>query len=80
MDFYNYLNSIISYNLLGSTNLWIPSKNCYAKACYNKKKYDYNISKNYRISSSKNPVNIFFGTGKVQIAYATDDIHLGSIK
>ncbi|EAA21417.1 Eukaryotic aspartyl protease [Plasmodium yoelii yoelii] len=80
MDFYNYLNAIISYNLLGSTNLWIPSKNCYAKACYNKKKYDYNISKNYRISSQKNPVNIFFGTGKVQIAYATDDIHLGSIK
>ncbi|SCM04941.1 plasmepsin VIII, putative [Plasmodium chabaudi chabaudi] len=64
----------------GSTNLWIPSKNCYAKACYNKKKYDHNISKNYRISSQKNPVNIFFGTGKVQIAYATDDIHLGSIK
>ncbi|CRH01267.1 plasmepsin VIII, putative [Plasmodium relictum] len=64
----------------GSTNLWIPSKNCYAKACNNKRKYDQKISKNYKLVKKRNPVEIFFGTGKIQMIYVSDDIHLGDIK
>ncbi|SCP05625.1 aspartyl proteinase, putative [Plasmodium ovale] len=64
----------------GSTNLWIPSKNCYTKACFSKKKYDHRISKNYKLVKKKNPVEVFFGTGKIQIAYVSDDVHLGDIK
>ncbi|GAW82428.1 aspartyl proteinase [Plasmodium gonderi] len=64
----------------GSTNLWIPSKNCYTKACHKKRKYDHKISKNYKLSKNKPPVEVFFGTGKIQIAYVSDDIHLGDIR
>ncbi|SOV83698.1 plasmepsin VIII [Plasmodium sp. gorilla clade G3] len=64
----------------GSTNLWIPSKNCFTRACYNKRKYDHKISKNYKLVKKKDPVEILFGTGEIHIAYVTDDIHLGDIK
>ncbi|SCO93915.1 aspartyl proteinase, putative [Plasmodium malariae] len=64
----------------GSTNLWIPSKNCYTKACYNKRKYDHKISKNYKLVQRKTPAEVFFGTGKIHIAYVSDDIHIGDIK
>ncbi|ETW33673.1 hypothetical protein PFTANZ_05640 [Plasmodium falciparum Tanzania (2000708)] len=62
------------------TNLWIPSKNCFTRACYNKRKYDHKISKNYKLVKKKDPVEILFGTGEIHIAYVTDDIHLGDIK
>ncbi|KNG76269.1 eukaryotic aspartyl protease [Plasmodium falciparum IGH-CR14] len=64
----------------GYTNLWIPSKNCFTRACYNKRKYDHKISKNYKLVKKKDPVEILFGTGEIHIAYVTDDIHLGDIK
>ncbi|CRG94854.1 plasmepsin VIII, putative [Plasmodium gallinaceum] len=64
----------------GSTNLWIPSKNCYSKGCNNKRKYDHKISKNYKLIKNRNPVEILFGTGKIQMTYVSDDIHLGDIK
>ncbi|CAG9473636.1 aspartyl proteinase, putative [Plasmodium vivax] len=64
----------------GSTNLWIPSKNCHTKACQSKRKYDHRVSKNYKSVLKKNPVEVFFGTGKIQIAYVSDDVHLGDIK
>ncbi|EUD69262.1 hypothetical protein C922_00125 [Plasmodium inui San Antonio 1] len=63
----------------GSTNLWIPSKNCHTKACQSKRKYDHRVSKNYKLVQKKNPVEVFFGTGKIQISYVSDDVHLGDI-
>lgn len=64
----------------GSTNLWIPSYNCQTAACVKKTKYDHNLSKNFKLLEKKQPADVYFGTGKIKMAFASDDVVLGNLK
>lgn len=64
----------------GSTNLWIPSYNCQTAACIKKNKYDHTLSKNFKLIKKKEPKDVYFGTGKIKMTYASDDVELGDLK
>lgn len=64
----------------GSTNLWIPSYNCQTTACVQKKKYNQNVSKHFKLIEKIEPTDIYFGTGKIKMSYGLDDVELGNLK
>ena len=61
----------------GSSNLWVPSKDCTNFACQNKHKYDKSTSKTYKAVGT--PIAIFYGTGNVSGKVDEDQINWGGV-
>ena len=61
----------------GSSNLWVPSKDCTNFACQKKHKYDKTTSKTYKAVGT--PIAIFYGTGNVSGKVDEDQINWGGV-
>ncbi|CAG8502308.1 3786_t:CDS:1 [Gigaspora rosea] len=69
-------NQIFSILLdTGSSNLWIPNKNCTSASCQNHTRFDSNKSPTFK--SEGNQWSILYGTGSASGVTGIDDIKFG---
>ncbi|CAG8794414.1 37053_t:CDS:2, partial [Gigaspora margarita] len=59
----------------GSSNLWIPNKNCTSASCQNHNRFDSNKSPTFK--SEGNQWSILYGTGSASGVTGIDDIKIG---
>ncbi|CAG8587062.1 41323_t:CDS:1 [Gigaspora margarita] len=59
----------------GSSNLWIPNKNCTSAFCQNHNKFDSNQSPTFK--SEGNQWSILYGTGSASGVTGIDDLKIG---
>lgn len=62
----------------GSSNLWVPSKQCGSIACYLHTKYDSSASKTYH--SNGTSFEIRYGSGSLSGFVSQDDVAIGDLK
>lgn len=62
----------------GSSNLWIPSKDCTSIACYLHSKYDHSDSVSYKQNGSD--FSITYGSGSVAGYISQDTLQLGDLE
>lgn len=61
----------------GSSNLWVPSKNCTQLACLNKKKYNSAQSSTYKDDPQQRDMKIQYGSGNVNGKVRFDTVRWG---
>ncbi|CAG8726467.1 13729_t:CDS:1 [Dentiscutata erythropus] len=61
----------------GSSNFWIPNKNCTSASCQNHNKYD--SSKSSTFKPEGNPWSILYGTGSASGVTGIDNVQIGQI-
>lgn len=62
----------------GSSNLWIPSKNCRSIACFRHARYDSSASSTHKANGSA--FSIRYGSGSVEGIVSTDVLKVGDIQ
>jgi saccharopepsin len=62
----------------GSSNLWVPSKDCTSIACYLHQKYDHDASSAYKKNGSEFAIQ--YGSGAVEGYVSQDTVQLGDLK
>lgn len=62
----------------GSSNLWVPSSNCYSLACFNHKKYYSSRSSSFKKNNTKFAIR--YGSGSVEGIISNDTLTVGKLK
>lgn len=62
----------------GSSNLWVPAKNCSWHTCWFHKRYDPTKSSTYKPDGRKYSVQ--YGSGPVEGVFASDNVKVGDIE
>jgi len=69
-----------SFNVVfdtGSSNLWIPSKECTSATCQSKHQYDHGSSSTAKTSADQFAIR--YGTGSVAGHFTTDTVEMGGV-
>lgn len=61
----------------GSSNFWVPSKDCSSLACFLHSKYDHDASSTYKANGTE--VQLNYGSGSVEGYISTDNLKIGDI-
>lgn len=62
----------------GSSNLWVPSKDCSSLACFLHSKYDHDESSSYKANGEE--FSIRYGSGEMQGYVSTDTLRIGDLE
>jgi saccharopepsin len=73
-------SSIVQFKVIldtGSSNLWVPSKDCTSIACFFHAKYDSSASSSYKANGTK--FEIHYGTGSMEGVVSQDTLRIGDL-
>jgi saccharopepsin len=62
----------------GSSNLWVPSRDCGSIACYLHSKYDHSESSTYKKNGSDFAIR--YGSGSLEGYVSQDTVQIGDLK